>query len=142
MLFPSCRRKGDRWYVAMNKWQDITNMEVNQGAVLSLVDFIRRVFLPVLLACSVHFNRILEYFITVLQVRKHTNPLRLQDFLFYSEFLIHAADVEGLCKGIDEELVTSKFYFSFLSYVYNIRNTELGEWVTIPATYAGGAKGA
>lgn len=26
-----------------------------------------------------------------------------------SEFLIHAADVEGLCKGIDEELVTRKF---------------------------------
>lgn len=25
-----------------------------------------------------------------------------------SEFLIHAADVEGLCQGIDEELVRSK----------------------------------
>ena len=25
-----------------------------------------------------------------------------------SEFLIHAADVEGLCQGIDEELVKSK----------------------------------
>lgn len=25
-----------------------------------------------------------------------------------SEFLIHAADVEGLCEGIDEELVSSK----------------------------------
>lgn len=25
-----------------------------------------------------------------------------------SEFLIHAADVEGLCQGIDEELVESK----------------------------------
>jgi len=31
--------------------------------------------------------------------------------------------VEGLCKGIDEELVK-----------------RLGEWVTIPTTYAGGAK--
>ncbi|PSS37344.1 hypothetical protein PHLCEN_2v821 [Hermanssonia centrifuga] len=40
-----------------------------------------------------------------------------------SEFLVHAADVEGLCKGIDEQLV---------------RN--LGTWVTIPTTYAGGAK--
>ncbi|KAG8956766.1 Enzyme that catalyzes the fourth step in the histidine pathway [Tulasnella sp. 424] len=40
-----------------------------------------------------------------------------------SEFLIHAADVEGLCKGIDEELVR-----------------RLGEWVKIPTTYAGGAK--
>jgi len=24
---------------------------------------------------------------------------------FGSEFLVHAADVEGLCKGIDEDLV-------------------------------------
>ena len=27
---------------------------------------------------------------------------------YCSEFLIHAADVEGLCNGIDEELVYSK----------------------------------
>lgn len=39
-----------------------------------------------------------------------------------SEFLIHAVDVEGLCRGIDQELVA-----------------KLGEWVTIPTTYAGGA---
>jgi phosphoribosylformimino-5-aminoimidazole carboxamide ribotide isomerase len=36
--------------------------------------------------------------------------------------LIHAADVEGLCRGIDEDLVRA-----------------LGEWRTIPITYAGGA---
>lgn len=40
-----------------------------------------------------------------------------------SEFLIHAADVEGLCRGIDEELV------SFL-----------GGSSPIPCTYAGGAR--
>lgn len=40
-----------------------------------------------------------------------------------AEFLIHAADVEGLCKGIDEDLVKA-----------------LGEWCSIPTTYAGGAK--
>ncbi|RKP13715.1 Phosphoribosylformimino-5-aminoimidazole carboxamide ribotide isomerase [Piptocephalis cylindrospora] len=40
-----------------------------------------------------------------------------------SEFLIHAADVEGLCQGIDEDLVRC-----------------LGEWTTLPMTYAGGAK--
>jgi phosphoribosylformimino-5-aminoimidazole carboxamide ribotide isomerase len=39
-----------------------------------------------------------------------------------SEFLIHAADVEGLCRGIDEELVA-----------------HLGAWGKIPITYAGGA---
>ncbi|TXT13767.1 hypothetical protein VHUM_01134 [Vanrija humicola] len=42
---------------------------------------------------------------------------------YCSELLIHAADVEGLCQGIDEELVA-----------------RLGEWVSIPCTYAGGAK--
>lgn len=39
------------------------------------------------------------------------------------EFLIHAADVEGLCRGIDSQLVA-----------------KLGEWTPIPTTYAGGAK--
>jgi phosphoribosylformimino-5-aminoimidazole carboxamide ribotide isomerase len=38
-----------------------------------------------------------------------------------AEFLIHAADVEGLCSGIDEELVTL-----------------LGRWAGRPMTYAGG----
>ncbi|KAI1312602.1 Enzyme that catalyzes the fourth step in the histidine pathway [Mortierella claussenii] len=41
---------------------------------------------------------------------------------YCSEFLIHAADVEGLCKGIDQDLVQA-----------------LGEWTSIPTTYAGGA---
>ena len=42
---------------------------------------------------------------------------------YCSEFLIHAADNEGLQQGIDEELV---------------RN--LGRWCSIPVTYAGGGK--
>ncbi|QQL46383.1 phosphoribosylformimino-5-aminoimidazole carboxamide ribotide isomerase [Sulfuriroseicoccus oceanibius] len=42
---------------------------------------------------------------------------------FCDEFLIHAADVEGMCGGIDEELVQA-----------------LGEWSPIPVTYAGGAR--
>lgn len=40
-----------------------------------------------------------------------------------SEFLVHAADVEGLCQGIDERLVKS-----------------LGQWCKIPCTYAGGGR--
>jgi phosphoribosylformimino-5-aminoimidazole carboxamide ribotide isomerase len=40
---------------------------------------------------------------------------------YASEFLIHAADVEGLCRGIDEELVRL-----------------LGDWGQLPLTYAGG----
>ncbi|KIJ57027.1 hypothetical protein M422DRAFT_57542 [Sphaerobolus stellatus SS14] len=60
----SCQRRGDTWVVAMNKWQDLTDLEVNK----SNEEIMRR----------------------------------LTD-----EFLIHATDVEGLCQGIDEELVTS-----------------------------------
>lgn len=41
---------------------------------------------------------------------------------YCAEFLIHAADVEGLCRGIDEDLVRA-----------------LGQWASIPTTYAGGA---
>ena len=39
-----------------------------------------------------------------------------------AEFLVHAVDVEGQCRGIDQELVS-----------------RLAEWSPIPATYAGGA---
>jgi phosphoribosylformimino-5-aminoimidazole carboxamide ribotide isomerase len=39
-----------------------------------------------------------------------------------SEFLVHAVDVEGLCRGVDEELVAL-----------------LGQFSPIPTTYAGGA---
>jgi phosphoribosylformimino-5-aminoimidazole carboxamide ribotide isomerase len=42
---------------------------------------------------------------------------------YCNEFLIHAADVEGLQAGIDDELVTA-----------------LSSWVKIPTTYAGGAQ--
>lgn len=42
---------------------------------------------------------------------------------YCSEFLIHAADNEGLQKGIDEELVI-----------------RLAEWCSIPVTYAGGGR--
>jgi phosphoribosylformimino-5-aminoimidazole carboxamide ribotide isomerase len=38
------------------------------------------------------------------------------------EFLVHAVDVEGLCRGVDLELVE-----------------KLGQWSPLPATYAGGA---
>ncbi|KAI0166487.1 Phosphoribosylformimino-5-aminoimidazole carboxamide ribotide isomerase [Xylariaceae sp. FL1272] len=77
----SCRRRGDdKWFVAMNKWQTITDMEVNQESIEKLEPY-----------CC--------------------------------EFLIHAADNEGLQKGIDEKLVE-----------------RLSEWCSIPVTYAGGGR--
>ncbi|KAL9034775.1 MAG: hypothetical protein Q9180_005220 [Flavoplaca navasiana] len=76
----SCRRTDGTWKVAMNKWQVLTDMEVNEESI-----------------------RLLE-------------P-------YCCEFLIHAADNEGLQRGIDQELVV-----------------KLGQWCTIPVTYAGGAR--
>ncbi len=76
----SCRRQGAQWFVAVHKWQTITNLEVRQDTI-----------------------RMLE-------------P-------YCSEFLIHAADNEGLQMGIDQELVE-----------------RLGQWCTIPVTYAGGGR--
>ncbi|PWN39512.1 Phosphoribosylformimino-5-aminoimidazole carboxamide ribotide isomerase [Ceraceosorus guamensis] len=76
----SCRKRGSEWIVAMNRWQDLTDLRINQQSISML---------------SQHC----------------------------SEFLIHAADVEGLCQGIDEQLVRS-----------------LGQWTDIPTTYAGGAR--
>ena len=42
---------------------------------------------------------------------------------YAAEFLIHAADVEGKCQGVDEALVE-----------------KLGQWAPLPMTYAGGAR--
>ena len=57
-------------------------------------------------------------------------PLLTQDSVsikslepYCSEFLIHAADNEGLQKGIDEQLVE-----------------KLAQWCRIPVTYAGGGR--
>lgn len=68
-----------------------------------------------------------NYFVVTDRWQKFTELLvsdeTLQKFSGYcAEFLIHAVDVEGLCCGIDHELVE-----------------KLGQWTPIPMTYAGGA---
>ena len=75
----SCRRTGDGWAVAMNRWQTLTDLHITPATLDRLAPH-----------CA--------------------------------EFLIHAADVEGLCRGIDADLVAL-----------------LGAWGKIPVTYAGGA---
>ncbi|KAI9840496.1 MAG: Enzyme that catalyzes the fourth step in the histidine pathway [Thelocarpon superellum] len=76
----SCRRHAETWVVATNKWQTLTDVEVNEATI-----------------------KLLE---------PHC-----------SEFLIHAADHEGLQRGVDEELVR-----------------RLALWCSIPVTYAGGGR--
>jgi phosphoribosylformimino-5-aminoimidazole carboxamide ribotide isomerase len=69
----------------------------------------------------------LDYFVVTDRWQKFTelivNEETLKKFSDYCvEFLVHAVDVEGLCRGIDDELVE-----------------KLGQWSPIPMTYAGGA---
>ena len=77
----SCRQVGAGWTVAMNRWQTLTEMEVNLDTIGHLSKY-----------CG--------------------------------EFLIHAADVEGQCAGVDVPLVNL-----------------LGQWTGCPITYAGGVRG-
>jgi phosphoribosylformimino-5-aminoimidazole carboxamide ribotide isomerase len=68
-----------------------------------------------------------DYFVVTDRWQKFTElaitPENLQKLAgICAEFLVHAVDVEGLCRGIDRELVE-----------------KLGRWTPIPMTYAGGA---
>lgn len=36
----SCRRKDNTWFVAMDRWQTITEMEINQGKLLLFFFFL------------------------------------------------------------------------------------------------------
>lgn len=76
----SCRRTDTGWNIATDRWQTVTETQVNAE--------------------------------TLAELSQHC-----------AEFLIHAADVEGLQSGIDVELVKL-----------------LGEACPIPVTYAGGAR--
>nr|KAJ3422000.1 Enzyme that catalyzes the fourth step in the histidine pathway [Polyrhizophydium stewartii] len=58
----SCKRQGDAWIVAMNKWQTPTDLVLSEESMADLGEYA-------------------------------------------AEFLVHAADVEGLCQGVDEQLV-------------------------------------
>ncbi len=76
----SCRRVKSGWFIATNRWQTITETEINEQTLNTLSQY-----------CD--------------------------------EFLVHAADVEGLQQGIDEDLVRT-----------------LSQLTDIPITYAGGAR--
>lgn len=84
----------------MNKWQTITEMEVTKGVWTKVASF-------------VGFNSL---------AHAYSESIKMLE-PYCSEFLIHAADNEGLQQGIDTDLVT-----------------RLSEWCSIPVTYAGGAR--
>jgi phosphoribosylformimino-5-aminoimidazole carboxamide ribotide isomerase len=91
----------------------------------SLVKSIGRERLVLDLSCR---KRDGQYFVVTNRWQKFTDLVVNREMLqmfgqHCDEFLIHAVDVEGLCRGIDAELVE-----------------QLGEWTPLPMTYAGGAK--
>jgi phosphoribosylformimino-5-aminoimidazole carboxamide ribotide isomerase len=97
---------------------------VNWERLGELVKAIGKARLVIDLSCR---KRGENYFVVTDRWQKFTelgvNAETLKKFSgFCAEFLVHAVDVEGLCKGIDRELVE-----------------KLGQWTPIPATYAGGA---
>jgi len=69
-----------------------------------------------------------DYFVVTHLFQKFTEVVISRDMLeqlagWCAEFLIHAVDVEGLCRGVDLELVE-----------------KLAQWSPLPTTYAGGAR--
>ena len=98
---------------------------LDQERLDALVQRVGRSRLVLDLSCRRRENR---YYVVTDRWQKWTSLEINRDTLgqlsqYCDEFLIHAADIEGLCSGIDLDLVRL-----------------LGVNVTIPTTYAGGAK--
>lgn len=101
------------------------NGKVDHRYLDKLVEKIGRDKLVLDLSCR---RRGGEYYIVTDRWQKFTDvAVNQKNIEMFSkccdEFLIHAADVEGKCAGIEEELVE-----------------KLGQWVTLPTTYAGGVR--
>ncbi len=97
---------------------------VDWERLAALVQAIGRERLVLDLSCR---KRDGQYWVVTDRWQKFTElavgPAAIEQLAAYcAEFLVHAVDVEGLCRGIDTELVT-----------------RLAEWSSLPATYAGGA---
>lgn len=99
--------------------------KVYEDRLKALVDLVGTERLVLDLSCRKKDG---QYYVVTDRWQKFTNVVLSQetiDFMsgFCCEFLIHAADVEGKCAGIAEDLVV-----------------DLAKWVSIPTTYAGGVQ--
>lgn len=97
---------------------------LDEARLAELVQLIGKERLVLDLSCRIRDG---EYFVVTDRWQKFTTLRITQETLqalatSCAEFLIHAVDVEGLCQGVDLELVK-----------------RLGQWSPIPTTYAGGA---
>jgi phosphoribosylformimino-5-aminoimidazole carboxamide ribotide isomerase len=101
------------------------NGKINEERLHSLVKKVGRDKLVIDLSCRKKDG---DYYIVTDRWQKFTrvviSPETLDYFAgFCAEFLVHAVDVEGQCRGIETELAE-----------------KLGKWASIPTTYAGGIK--
>ena len=119
-----------QWIEAGAEAVIVTSYCFSQGEILhdrirKLVDAVGRKRLVLDLSCRLRDG---DFYIVTDRWQKFTNVKISRETLeelagYCSEFLIHAADVEGKCRGIQADLVKI-----------------LAEWTPIPTTYAGGAK--
>jgi phosphoribosylformimino-5-aminoimidazole carboxamide ribotide isomerase len=110
-------------HVIVTSWV-LQEGRVNRERLTELVNLVGKHRLVLDLSCRIRDGR---YFVVTDRWQKFTNVVlsktTLEEFSeSCAEFLIHAVDVEGLCRGIDTGLVE-----------------KLAEWSPLPVTYAGGA---
>jgi len=111
-------------HVIVTSWL-FQNGQLDMTRLVELSKAIGRERLVVDLSCR---RRADEYFVVTDRWQTFTkltiSQVTLEKLAGYcAEFLIHAADVEGICQGVDLELVQ-----------------KLGYWSPLPTTYAGGAR--
>jgi phosphoribosylformimino-5-aminoimidazole carboxamide ribotide isomerase len=99
--------------------------QVYEDRLQSLAELVGKERLVLDLSCRKRGD---SYYVVTDRWQKFTNVVLSSETIQYfssfcDEFLIHAADVEGKCAGIAEDLVV-----------------DLANWSTIPTTYAGGVK--
>ena len=111
-------------HVIVTSWV-FSEGRIDFDRIRSLVDAIGRQRLVLDLSCR---QRDGKYWVVTDRWQKFTDYALTHDNIvelsgYCDEFLIHAADVEGLCEGVDVELVG-----------------KLAQWSPIACTYAGGAR--
>jgi len=111
-------------HVIVTSWV-FYNGQLDRDRLRKLVEVVGKQRLVLDLSCRKRNN---DYIVVTDRWQKFTDLALSRETLqrlaeSCDEFLIHAVDVEGLCRGIDTDLVE-----------------KLAQWTTLPTTYAGGAK--
>ncbi len=101
------------------------NGAIDEGRLQQLVRAVGRERLVIDLSCR---RRGDEYYIVTDRWQRFTREILSESILLHfakhcAEFLVHAADVEGRCQGVEEAVIR-----------------KLARWSPLPVTYAGGVR--